>query len=106
MPESTVATLPDADEMMRRLIAANDEPHAVEKFYPRIVSSMADRPQTGMGVVMGLHLAVADYTVGLPPIMGRLMLDSIHLYVHALLDGTEILDEALGTLEELGLPSK
>jgi hypothetical protein len=107
MPELTVAKLPDADEVVRRLTSVIDESNAVERFYPLIAEKMADRDQTGMGIVMGLHLAASDYTRDLPPVMMDVVLQAFHLYVHALLDDNdpEVLADALAALERLGLPS-
>jgi hypothetical protein len=107
MPELITAKLPEAAEIVRRLTEVIDESNAVERFYPLIAERMAGREQTGMGIVMGLHLAASDYTRDLPPIMMEVVLQAFHVYVHALLDDNnpEVRADALAALERLGLPS-
>lgn len=58
-------TLPDADEMMRRLRTVMNENHAVANLYPRI-TKYAGEQRTPIGVNLMVTLAVYDYSDGLP----------------------------------------
>ena len=57
--------LPDREEMLRRLIAFDDNSHLVQKFYPKLLKD-AGTEKVPIGVVMILTLAIADYTEGMP----------------------------------------
>lgn len=104
MSEMIIITMPDPDEVLRRLIEVNNNPHLVERFYPIVQTKLADREQTGTGVVNALHLAAYDYTEDMPSLMMRGLLVGLYRYVRALLDGTGALDDALSALSDLGLP--
>lgn len=95
MPESPkTIILPDREDMLRRLKSVMDEPHAVEQFYPLILKD-AGRELVGMGVVMMLQLAIADYTAGLPPVMGAMLQMRVDDYITALVDDEEVRNDAL-----------
>ena len=67
MNKKTV-TLPDRDEMLKRLLKVSNDSHAQERFYPILLQS-AGRVLVAQGVVMMLALAIHDYTEGMPPMM-------------------------------------
>lgn len=96
-------TLPDADELTRRLVAINDEPHLVERFYPRL-ARYAGQERTGMGVGMSLVLASDDYTRGLPSVVAVQMRMILHTFVPALTDDEGAQGDALAFLARAGLP--
>lgn len=52
-------TLPDHEEMLRRLVAVDDNDHLQERFYPILLQS-AGRQLVGQGVVMMFTLAISD----------------------------------------------
>lgn len=56
--------MPDAEELMRRLMGVDDNRHLVENFYPIVARSLANKRQDGVGVVRVLLLAIADYSDG------------------------------------------
>ena len=95
MPDSPkTIILPDHEDMLRRLKSVMDEPHAVEQLYPLILKN-AGRELVGMGVVMMLQLAIADYTAGLPPIISILVQQRVDDYITALVDDEEVRNDAL-----------
>ncbi|MFI1203528.1 hypothetical protein ACH4VR_29550 [Streptomyces sp. NPDC020883] len=103
----TVETMPDAEEVMRRLTACDDDPYMVEKLYPRIVNQLAGRELTGSGVVMGLTLAISDYGADLGDIHGPIVTKTLmirlgHLVKH-LLGDSKVLSDAQADLRELGI---
>lgn len=101
MPNSPkTITLPEREDMLRRLKSVMDEPHAVERFYPLILKN-AGRELVGMGVVMMLQLAVADYTADLPPIMGTLVQMNVDDYITALVDDEEVRGDALAMMRSI-----
>jgi len=89
-----VTRLPDADDMLRRLISVDDNPHKREKFYPIILKN-AGRELAGMGVVNMFVFAIHDYTQGMPPFMAVMLFDQIDDYVQALVDDEQAKAEAL-----------
>lgn len=94
MSDLKVFTLPNRDEMMRRLTSVMDEPHAIQNFYP-LLARHAGEEKAGMGVVMMLQLAIHDYTQGMPPIMANILQMRVDDFLKALIDDEEALEEAL-----------
>ncbi len=66
MSDLNTFVLPEHDDMLRRLLSVEDEPHMVERFYPLILK-YAGQKRAGGGIVMMFALAIADYTKPLPP---------------------------------------
>jgi hypothetical protein len=85
--------LPDSNETIRRLTAAYDDPHAVEKLYP-IIAKDAGRELNGIGIVMLLMQAIHDYTENMPPMLRNIMLGSMDMFVDALVDNPEVKADA------------
>ena len=98
MNKKTV-TLPDRDEMLKRLLKVSDNSHAQERFYPILLQS-AGRVLVAQGVVMMLTLAIYDYTEGMPPMMTNLMYMQAPHIIEALVDDKEIADQAKAFLQE------
>ena len=92
--------LPEREDMLRRLKSVLDEPHAVERFYPLILKD-AGRELVGMGVVMMLQLAIADYTAGMPPIMMAVVQMNVDDYITALVDDEEVRGDALAMMRSV-----
>jgi len=91
--EEKVIRLPDADEMLQRLVSVMDEPHARQKFYP-ILLRRAGEELYPEGVVMLLMLAIHDYTEGLPPAIGITLSMRIPEYIDALITDPEAAADA------------
>lgn len=102
MTELATTTLPEGDEMMRRLIAVNDTSHLIEQFYPQVMK-MARRKLNGPGIVTGLHLALYEYVKGLPSVVVASMMLSLSSYVDALVDDPQVKEDAREGLRGLGL---
>lgn len=98
--EPKVTRLPEKEDMLARLISVNDDSHAVEQFYPLILKD-AGRELVGSGVVLMLHLAIHDYTEGMPPFMGALIQMSLKGYVEALIDDPEVKADALQFIDQV-----
>lgn len=59
------ATLPDREELLRRLRLVSDNAHFEERFFPLILKH-AGTEKVAMGVVMLMELALYDYLQGMP----------------------------------------
>ena len=95
MPESPkTTTLPEREEMMRRLKSVMDDSDAVENFYPLILKA-AGSELVGMGVVMMLQMAIADFTADQTPFMALVLQSSVDAYITALVDDEEVRNDAL-----------
>ncbi|MFJ7997558.1 hypothetical protein ACIQ7D_10490 [Streptomyces sp. NPDC096310] len=100
MHTNPTITLPDHDEIVRRLLTVNDEPHMRKGFYPRIAAK-AGATLNGRGVAFALRLAVADYMAGGPPSpMNRILEELLPAYVTVLVDDTDVRADAHAALEE------
>ena len=88
----TRITLPGAETMMARLKEVNDEPHLVEKFFPRLTEH-AGKERVPMGVIMMLQLAIHDYTKGMPAVMVAMLNMDMERYIDAL-----VLDETAASV--------
>ena len=86
--------MPDHDEMMRRLIGVSDEPHTVQKLYPRICQ-MAGTEKIASGVVLALALAIQDYSEGMAPGVENIVMRRIPKYLEALIDDEDVRCEAI-----------
>lgn len=89
--EARWVMMPDGDEIMRRLTAAVDEPHAIEHLYPAIVRSLANTPKNAMGVVIAIGEAISAYSKTMPPILVSMLMSrlTIESYVAALIEDSE-----------------
>lgn len=85
-------TMPDRDEMLRRLRGELNEENLVHDFYPLILVD-AGRTITGPAVVLRIQLAIAAYAAGSPETY-VLLQDTASDYVKALIDDEEALEEA------------
>jgi len=89
-----VIMLPRRDEMLRRLISAFDESHAIRNFYPLLLEH-AGQEITGTGIVLMLTLAAADYTRTMPSVVTQALYTRMSAFVNALVDDDEVRNEAL-----------
>jgi hypothetical protein len=94
----TLVTLPDVDEMMKRLIGVKDDPHVNDRLYPDICR-MGGKEYYGLGVTMGLVLAIHDYSEGMPPIVENVLLMYVPKYLEALIDDEQVRRDALEHFE-------
>jgi hypothetical protein len=92
-------TLPDRDEMLRRLKRINPDNYVAEKLFPLILKS-AGQEMTGAGLVHELTLAFFIYTENLPATMRRAMWASTPTYVKTLIDDEDARAEALQAFAE------
>ncbi len=91
-------TLPEGEEMRRRLESVSVDPSAVELFYP-LVLEYAGNDTTGWSVVVWLQLAINDYLAAtLPNITGVLIQQRLAEYVTAIVDDETVRAVALGEL--------
>jgi hypothetical protein len=105
MTEELMSTLPDLEELHRRLVSVADEQHLITKFYPKI-EEHAGETLPALGFVMMWTLALSDYTRGLPPQIAMIQELAIHLYARALIDDPAALQQALDYLGAMGLPNE
>lgn len=101
MPETDlkVISLPDEQSMFSRLTAVFDDAHARANFYPLLYKS-AGREVNGMGVVMVVQLAIADYVQTLPPPMPAIMQFWLRPIVEALIDDDDVKADAVHFIDE------
>ena len=92
-------TLPDHDEMLRRLVSARDNPHYQERFYPLLLQN-AGQEKVSMGVVMMFTLAIHDYGQGMPPMVTNLVMRDVPDFIDALIDDKTVAQEAKDFLEQ------
>lgn len=64
--EEELITLPDQEEMLARLVAIDDLPHLVKKFYPLLLEQ-AGQQKYRSGVELMVRLAIDNYTQDLAP---------------------------------------
>lgn len=95
-----VITLPDADDMLHRLIEVDDINHLQERFYPLLLRN-AGEEKVATGVVMMITLAIHDYSEGMPSMIQGLMFMNMENYLKALIDDEEVLQEAIEFFEEV-----
>jgi hypothetical protein len=90
--------LPEPDEIMRRLTAANDLHWNIEHFYPRIAKA-GGTERAGFGLPLLFELAIADVCDG-DPLASTLRL-LVPSWMRAIVDDPEVLAEALGAFREM-----
>lgn len=90
-----VIALPECEEMTAALIGVFDNDHAIQKLYPRICEYLAGQEKVAMGVVMGLTLAIYDYTEGMPPVMSNLVHMYMPNFIEAIVPDEEVRQEAI-----------
>ena len=99
----TTIEMPDADELMRRLMGVDNSGHLAAKLYPGLVRSLAGQKKAGGGIVMSLQLALTDYTEGMPPQMFQVMMFRRRAFIEGMLTGDQavIKADALKMLDTL-----
>jgi len=88
-----IIILPNKEEMLNRLIKANDNSHLQERFYPILLKS-AGKELVAQDIVMVLTLAIYDYVEGMPTIMSNLMYMQADQFIDALVDDKKVAREA------------
>lgn len=102
MTDMKTITVPPADELLRRLLAVDDEPY-MDVFY-RILLNAESRRITGQGIAVHLTLSMTDYTAGHPTVVTMAMTEMLHEFVPAFTDDPEVQADALDHLKASGLP--
>jgi hypothetical protein len=97
--EVKVITLPNREEMLKRLLLVDADGYLVEKFYPLLLKD-AGRQLVAKGVVMLFIQTLHDYTDGMPPMMWSVMFSRVPDYIDALVDDKEVATEAKAFLQE------
>ncbi|MFF4188177.1 hypothetical protein ACFYZ9_33780 [Streptomyces sp. NPDC001691] len=100
MPTDATETLPDHDEIMRRLRSVDDEPNMNQRFYP-LIAKKAGATLNGRGIALTMRLAVATYVGGgMPPMMAGLLERLLPAWVEALVDDAAVRTDTLAALAE------
>lgn len=99
MPSYNVV-LPDAEQMMESLKGVMDEPHAVEKLYPRICRDLAGQEKAPEGVCLTLSLALKDYVESLPPVMAPPIYMFAENFIEAIVPDEDACSQALAVWKE------
>jgi len=94
--------LSDPEELMKRLVSVENEPHFIERLYPLIVQRTSNHEINGPGVVTMLMLSMYDYVNDnkLPPLMSTMLHMRIREFVVAIVSDEEVLKDALDLLDE------
>jgi hypothetical protein len=103
MTQLKTVTIPEAEELARRLMEINDDAHLVRHFYPLLLP-LAGQKRTGAGLFAALTLAVTDYTTGQSSMVTVMNL-RMHQFLPAFTDDPEILAAARALLAAVGLPT-
>jgi hypothetical protein len=88
------AVLPERDDMLARLKAVMDEPHAEQYLYPKLLKH-AGQVKAPEGIALMFVLAIADYTAGLPPTLGIALDFMLPRFVAAIVDDEDVRGETL-----------
>lgn len=94
-------TLPDPEEMIRRLDEFNPSAHTLHE----LLAKDGGTSQTAHGFLMVYALAAGEYTEPYPPPMAAVVDIATHRYVRLLIDDEEARAEALQILGRIGLPN-
>ncbi len=94
-------TLPDQEELMRRLTAVNDDVDLVRGFYPIAARRGAGRKLTGEGVVVNFSQSIASYTQN-RIVGGRIRL-LLKQYMEAIIDDAQARAAAITMIDEHNL---
>jgi hypothetical protein len=97
-PPLKTITLPDRDNMLRRLRTVSSDRYMEERFFPHILKS-AGHELAGEGVVNMLQLAIMDFAQDMPPTVGSTLQLSVDAYITALVDDKEAREAALAMMK-------
>lgn len=101
MSKPKTITIPPAEELLRRLLAVDDDPH-MDVFY-RILLNAESRRITGQGIAVHLTLSMTDYTAGYPTALTVAVAMKLCEFVPAFTDDPEVQADALDHLKASGL---
>lgn len=96
-----IITLPDRDDMLKRLLEVSDSSHLQERFYPILLEQAGQELVTPEGIAMMLALAIHDYLNGLPLIIASQMYMQVPDFIDALVSDAEIAKEAKSLMREI-----
>jgi hypothetical protein len=88
-----ITKLLDTKTMLENLIKVNDIPHLQERFYPKLIKRAGDE-LNGLGVLLAVQIAIAEYTEGMPPMMAHLMQFQVEDFCAAMINDQEVLADA------------
>lgn len=87
--EDRLITLPNADEMLKRLIAINSHERLVRDFYPLLLED-AGMEKVAIGVFLMITQAIDEYAEGQHPAVGTILSAGAHRFVPVLVDDPEV----------------
>lgn len=93
-------TLPDRDDMLRRLRKVSTQEAFETCFYPYIVQE-AGAQRDASGIVMILQLAFMEFLKRQPKVVAAALLMRTEEYVRALVDDKKVQKEALAHVAEM-----
>lgn len=93
-----VITLPNREEMLKRLLEVKCSSFTQQKFYPILLESAGEK-KDAVEVVSMLALAIDDYTEGLPPMISYLMYRQANHFIDALINDAEVAQQARDFLQ-------
>lgn len=96
-----IITLPDRDDMLKRLLKVSDGSLLQERFYPILLEQAGQELAAPQGIVMMLELAIQDYVKGMSPIIAIQMYMQAPDFIDALVSDAEIAKEAKSLLQEI-----
>lgn len=97
--------MPDKEAMTRALESVLNEPYACKNLYPLICEKLAGKEKYAIGIVLGLQLAIADFTKPLPLVMIQATEILIPLFIEAIAPD-QIRAEALAIWSKVSAPAK
>jgi hypothetical protein len=90
-------TLPERDEMLRRLTGVIDVDYVTQNFYPLLLKD-AGEPKTAAGLALMFQLAIFDYAADKPAPVKRTLNVAVPRFLAALTDDADFQREVLSVM--------
>ena len=90
---STLVKMPTSAVMLQKLSSVNNTSHFVQKLYPKF-AAMAEQKLEPSGLVLGLLLAIRDYSKGMPAMLEGMTVELIPIFIEALVEDKQKAQQA------------
>ena len=94
-----VITLPNREEMLKRLLRVSEDQHLQERFYP-ILLELAEKQYITEDVVMRLMTTIQNFVKSMPPIAMRMMYMRAPQFIDALVNDLDAASQAKTFLQK------
>ena len=94
LPQEPYIVLPDAEEIMRRLMAVDDNAYLASAFYP-LIAKEANRELVADGVVLMFGVKILNFQeAGNEPILSFILNTKVPRFIDALVDDRGVAEKA------------